>query len=254
MSRLQRAYKEGGAAGLVRHLWSSFLREVVFFRARMRQREMLEQQDGFDRTYGTDTCDIVRLEQYDVSEEKRDKAVLYWPILPRTFRKIMATLEIPFEEFTFVDLGSGKGRALLLASLYPFRKIIGVEFSRALHEIAENNVNIFHPTEQHCETIELICNDACKYEYPNGPFVLYLFDPFERPVFEIVVDNLKRSLKKNPRDVWVVYLRSRCHDLFEDSHHFTLVHESKCIGTKHLTQEYDWRVYRGVNALNQAPG
>ena len=45
-----------------------------------------------------------------------------------------------FHDFVFVDLGSGKGRTLLMASDYPFRRIVGVELLPALHQAAQENL------------------------------------------------------------------------------------------------------------------
>ena len=54
-------------------------------------------------------------------------------IEPARFRKVLASLQIAFHDYTFIDFGSGKGRALLLASEFPFKRIIGLEFSPELH-------------------------------------------------------------------------------------------------------------------------
>ena len=56
------------------------------------------------------------------------------------FSRAMEILAPRYEGFTFVDLGSGKGRVLLLAALRPFRRVIGVEISASLHTRAQANV------------------------------------------------------------------------------------------------------------------
>ena len=68
------------------------------------------------------------------------------------------------EQLVFVDLGSGKGRTLLLASEYPFRRIVGVELSPKLHRIAKTNVEKFRSEEQRCRTFALHCMDAVRYD------------------------------------------------------------------------------------------
>jgi hypothetical protein len=47
--------------------------------------------------------------------------------------------------------------------------------------------------------------DARDYEFPNTPIVLYLFNPFPVYVMEKVIENLKQSLRENPREVYVIY-------------------------------------------------
>src|SRR5262249_50809953 len=85
---------------------------------------------------------------------------------------------INFAEFTFIDLGSGKGRVLLMASDYPFRRIVGVELLAALHHIAEQNIAQYHSDSQRCFALESVCADATVFPIPQGPLVLYLFNPF----------------------------------------------------------------------------
>jgi SAM-dependent methyltransferase len=130
---------------------------------------------------------------------------LYQPTEPQEFRDLMAKVLVDFADFVFVDLGSGKGRALLLASEYPFREIVGVEIQAELHRIAEENIQRFHPEQQKCTNIESVCMDARDFEFPNEPLLLYLFNPFPEYVFETVVQNLKKSLEEHPRPAVVVY-------------------------------------------------
>jgi SAM-dependent methyltransferase len=130
---------------------------------------------------------------------------LYQPTDPQEFRDLMAKVLIDFADFVFVDLGSGKGRALLIASEYPFREIIGVEIQAELNAIAEQNIERFHPEQQKCKKIKTMCMDAREFKFPNEPLLLYLFNPFPEYVFETVVNNLKRSLAEHPRPAFVVY-------------------------------------------------
>src|SRR5271167_2282557 len=68
----------------------------------------------------------------------------YQPTEPALFREMLATLmssaKIEFGEFTFIDIGSGKGRALLMAADYPFRRILGIELLPELHRVAKENI------------------------------------------------------------------------------------------------------------------
>jgi SAM-dependent methyltransferase len=130
---------------------------------------------------------------------------LYQPTDPQEFRELMAAVLIDFTEFTFIDLGSGKGRALLMASEYPFREIIGVEIQPELHAIAEQNISRFSSPEVRCRNISSICADARDYEFPAVPMLLYLFNPFPDYVFEAVLRKLEKSVSEFPRPVYIVY-------------------------------------------------
>jgi SAM-dependent methyltransferase len=117
----------------------------------------------------------------------------------------MSALPIQFRDFTFIDLGSGKGRSLLMASDYPFRRIVGVEYLPDLHRIAEGNIARYSSEKQQCREIHSICQDARDFEFPAEPTVLYLFNPFPEPVFARVMGSLKKSLEDSPRPFYVAY-------------------------------------------------
>jgi SAM-dependent methyltransferase len=138
----------------------------------------------------------------------------YQPTEPALFGEMMASLTVlsqqfEFDRFTFVDLGSGKGRTLLMASEYPFRKIVGVELIAELHRAAEANIRAYRsagqPATQRCAEIETVCADARDFEFPAEPLVLYLFNPLPEPGMRRVMARLEKSLAANPRPVWVLY-------------------------------------------------
>jgi predicted RNA methylase len=110
-----------------------------------------------------------------------------------------------FQRFVFIDLGSGKGRTLLMASAYPFHRIVGVELLPALHHIAEENLGNYHRESQECFAIESICADATEFSFPAEPTVLYLFNPFPEAGLRRVIANLEQSLRASPRAVYVLY-------------------------------------------------
>jgi len=107
----------------------------------------------------------------------------YFATDPWLFEQIMQALPIRFEDFIFIDLGSGKGRSLMLASDYPFRRIVGVEYLPELHRSAELNLGRYSGENQKCRRIECVCQDARDFEFPDEATVLYLFNPFPEPVF-----------------------------------------------------------------------
>jgi len=120
------------------------------------------------------------------------------------------------KDFTLIDLGSGKGRVLLMASDYPFKRIIGVEFMPELHRVAEGNIRKYAehgteaPLDHLCGTgisasIENLCMDACDFRFPDGPIVLYLFNPFSESTFAQVLENLRRSVEQSPRPAYIAY-------------------------------------------------
>jgi SAM-dependent methyltransferase len=110
-----------------------------------------------------------------------------------------------FRDFTFIDLGSGKGRTLLMASDYPFRRIVGVELLPSLHEIARQNLSQYKSDTQKCFALQSICADATAFPFPDEPLVIYLFNPFPETGMRRVFANLEQSLREHPRAVYVLY-------------------------------------------------
>ncbi len=129
----------------------------------------------------------------------------YQPTDPVLFQEMMASLPINFDGFTFVDLGSGKGRTLLMASEYPFRRVLGVELIAELHRAAEENIRDYRSPTQRCTSIESILADAREFDLPEEPLVLFLFNPLPERALSEVLRRLGNSLARVPRSVWVVY-------------------------------------------------
>jgi hypothetical protein len=143
----------------------------------------------------------------------------YFASEPWLFEQIMEALALSIQQsafsqslahaslrdFTFIDLGAGKGRALLMAADYPFRKILGVEFMPEWHHAAQANIARYASERQQCRQIDVLCADARDFEFPAVPLVVYLFNPFSEPTFATVLENLRRSVEHSPRPVYVAY-------------------------------------------------
>jgi len=129
----------------------------------------------------------------------------YQPTEPALFHEMMAALNIAFENFTFIDLGSGKGRTLLMASDYPFRRIVGVELLPDLNQVSQANLRKYKSAAQKCFQLESYGADARQYAFPTEPVVLYLSNPLPRAGLVQVIENVERSLEEHPRRVSVLY-------------------------------------------------
>src|SRR5580692_2906889 len=134
----------------------------------------------------------------------------YQPTEPALFREMLAGLinanpKIDFREFTFIDIGSGKGRALLMAADYPFRRILGIELLPALHRVAQENIKKYKSDSQQCFAIDRLLGDACDFPFPLEPIVLYLFNPLPESGLARMLSNLEHSLREHPRPVLVLY-------------------------------------------------
>jgi hypothetical protein len=135
----------------------------------------------------------------------------YQPVDPELFRRIMNSLEIDFSKFTFVDIGSGKGRALLLASEHPFDRVMGIELLPELDQIARENIRKFSASRR-CSDIEAVLADATEFNFPHRPLVVFLFHPLPEGDFCRLMTNLVGSSHKFPRPIYLIY----AHHVFEN--------------------------------------
>lgn len=171
----------------------------------------------YDWRHGVHTAPEIYLHELTIDSPNAKLGGAYSGTEPKYFREVMDGLEIDFEKFTFIDFGSGMGRALFLASERPFKHIIGVEFASELNDIAQQNIENFSSPDQKCFSIESICGDATQFKLPNGPLVLYFFNPFDREVFSEMIANIERSLSENQRDIYVLYTNAMHDDLFTEN-------------------------------------
>jgi SAM-dependent methyltransferase len=203
-----------------------------------------ERSDGFDERFGTDTGHHLTGSALDCAGADVPALWRYWPTGPSTFGRIMEAAPVRYESTVFVDLGSGKGRVLLMASEYPFRKIIGVELSPALHRVAARNLAAWRSPSRRCRDIELMCLDAADFVPPPEEALVYLFQPFPADTMRAVLVNLERSFAVHPRLVRLAYLNPLYHALIVESGRFAL--ERRGDGVE--PGEFDWAIYRSRDA------
>jgi SAM-dependent methyltransferase len=158
-----------------------------------------------DAAFGTDTKGLFPMYDSDAPAETSVFSEVYHGTDPQVFDRVMRTLNIDFSTYTFVDIGSGKGRALLLASHYPFRQIIGVEFSRDLNDIASRNIELYKSAGRKCTDITALNIDAMDFVLPKGRVLLYLYNPFHSRLMERFVVHIEDMLSKGDHDVTVFY-------------------------------------------------
>ena len=159
----------------------------------------------WDMVHGVDTCGQIPLSRVDFQAENKVPGLEYHSHHPGVSRAALKSLNVQHENYTFIDVGCGKGRMLLLASEFPFRRIIGLEFAPPLAMIAKRNVQTYRWNAQRCRKIEVLTGDATEYELPPEPAVLYFYNPFPSVVMGRVFQNIESSMERTPRDLVVVF-------------------------------------------------
>ena len=158
----------------------------------------------FDRAHGTDTSGVVSPQTLPAGDTARDHAVCYAGSQPSLVRRALAECA-PVDEFTFVDLGCGKGRALLVASEFPFRDILGVELSAPLAQIASRNAALIARRFPQRTAISVAVADASTFPLPSGNLLLFLYHPFGPELVARVVTSVEAALAGEHRSIHIVY-------------------------------------------------
>jgi precorrin-6B methylase 2 len=172
------------------------------------------QKKHFDRRYGIKTDQVILPGELGLTKSQTEGCTAYEPTSPDMLTSVLSKLSIHFGDYTFLDLGSGMGLSVLVASMHPFKRIIGVEWSARLAKIARSNLRKFKHPEQKCHDIEVVESDATTYALPEEPLVLYMFNPFTERLVRQLLNNIAASIKKCPRHVVLVYCRPICkHDV-----------------------------------------
>ena len=126
----------------------------------------------------------------------------------------------------FVDFGSGKGRVVFQAARYPFARVVGVEISETLNEVARRNIER-NRHRLHCQDVTLVTLDAAEFEIPDDMTVGYFFYPFAGATFERVITNIVSSLDRRPRNLKLVYACPGRGEYITQTDRFQLVRRSR---------------------------
>jgi SAM-dependent methyltransferase len=166
----------------------------------------------FDLRFGTDTRRSVSLSSLHIGSDNRRHGVDYSATKPRVFAKFLARTPVD-RRGTFVDLGCGKGRVLLLAAEHGFRNVVGVEFSPELCRIARNNIAAYCQRRGSATAFDVQEADVTRFAMRDDEVVFFLFNPFDAVVMNAVLDRIDASLRRAPRRVALLYYNPACAEM-----------------------------------------
>lgn len=164
-----------------------------------------------------------------------------WPLV-----RLLRKLQLP-KGGTFVDLGCGKGRVLMIASQFGFQRIVGVEFCAQLCRRARENVELFRRRYPSYSPIEIIESDVTHYEFRGDEIIFFLYNPFTSVVLAQLLENIARSVISAPRDIWLIYNTPLHRATIEGDGRFAHRQKFEIGGT-------DFFVYSQFNPARQSKG
>jgi SAM-dependent methyltransferase len=178
-------------------------------------RRFQAEQRKFDSDRGIATGGLIFLDDLDIASPNAAYGGAYQATAAGEIEQVLRELGLDYPSYTFIDLGCGLGRPVFAAADFPFRRIVGVEFAPDLHALAIGNLQKYRCATRQCADIEFVCMDCADYVFPEGNLVLFLFNPFQRPVMETVLANLERSLAKSPRRALILYRWPSLREMFD---------------------------------------
>lgn len=163
---------------------------------------------GFDARFGTDTNRELTPGEAQLPQARRGVATMYLPTMDQDLEEMirgLAWTDAQLRQATFVDIGSGKGRVVMLAAMRRFREVIGLELSPVLHEVATRNLEVMRSSGLLSSPARVTIGDATELDVPRGPLIAYLYHPFRDPIAAQVMTRLIASLEASPRPAAILY-------------------------------------------------
>ena len=167
----------------------------------------------FDLEFGVRTSGLIAGRHLKSGHRHDRYNTAYYGIAPSVFQAMVARWRrckavAPLDQYTFVDLGAGMGRAVLLAAGFPYRAVVGVELNPTLARIARKNLARWRAAGRAQAPMRMLCRDATEYRFPAGPCVAFLFNPFGAPVLRRLVKAWSKEFAGRPGQLDLLYVNN----------------------------------------------
>ena len=186
----------------------------LYYRGFVNTLKLLSYEGKYEKQLGINTHSIVNLDKLTLAGEDSDQNHHYQGASYYILFSIFEKLPLETRDLPLIDFGCGKGRALFVAEQCGFTNLIGVDIAKELIEDANTNKAVYVKKNKPSQ-IEFHFEDATKYQIPNNAQVLYFFNPFGEDILQQVIDNIKTSVKTNPRKIYCIYLNPKYKAVFE---------------------------------------
>lgn len=167
----------------------------------------------FDVEFGVETSGFIGAGQMDGEGPNQRHSNPYYGVPPSRLREALDRWRVMVEgegrevgEFAFVDIGCGKGRAMMIASEMPFGEVIGVELSGGLVEIARTNLERWQELGRAKSSLRVMEGDATAAELPDGPWLIFMYNSFQAPVMRKMMERLEKVAEQGAVRMYVLYM------------------------------------------------
>ena len=184
----------------------------------------------FDLEFGVRTSGLVAGRHLGFGHRSDRHFTAYYAVAPSVFHSMIVRWRrcrpvapplAPIDAYTFIDVGAGMGRAMLLASAYPFRAVVGIELHPTLARIGRRNLALWRAAGRAIAPMRMHCCDAAEFPLPPDPCVAFLFNPFGAPVLRRLLRNWSRVLAERAGQLDILYVNNEQESVLERAPGFT---------------------------------
>ena len=190
-----------------------FIRSL-YYRGFTNTFKLLSYEGKYEKQLGINTHSIVNLDNLTLAGENSQQNHHYQGASYYILFSIFKRLPPNVKHKALIDYGCGKGRALFVAEQCGFTKLIGVDIAKELIDDANTNKLAYKPKNKESE-ISFIYEDATHFKIPDDAGVFYFFNPFGEAILLEVINQIKESIKQNPRKIYCIYLNPKYKTVFE---------------------------------------
>jgi len=186
----------------------------------------------FDEQYGTETSGLISGGALSSGHGHDQFSTAYYGVAPSRMRDALARWSTTpgtrsVEDYAFVDIGSGKGRAMMLASELPFREVVGVELNAGLAKVAENNLKLWKEQGSAVSSMRQMHGDALAVDLPAGPLLIFLYNPFHAAIMRQLLQRLDTLVEERLGEIDVLYVVPQQEAVFTEFPNFELLWSDK---------------------------
>lgn len=156
----------------------------------------------YDKIYGLDFLSVIPLKELGLDDSV---VVQGSPSGNKYLYNLLKDLDIK-EHNSILDIGCAKGSAIKYFSKFPFKKIDGLELSKTLTKICDNNFRILNISNIKVHNIS-----ATEFKGYNDYNFFYLYNPFPEIVMIKFIDCLKKQILSKP--ITIIYNNPVCHNV-----------------------------------------
>lgn len=174
----------------------------------------------FDIENGVRTSGLIAGRHLKSGHRHDRHATAYYAVAPSVFAALVERWRrtrpiTPLEQFTFIDIGAGMGRAVLLAAEMPFRSVVGVELNPSLARIARRNLAVWRAAGRARTSARIVCCDAAQFKFPLGHCLAFLFNPFAATVMRRLLRHTAATFADRPAQLDLLYVNNEQDGVFE---------------------------------------